>query len=67
MTGFVLQGHKSKSKADSYHQCSGDIAAQSPSSQQQTPCRHDLIQIQRRDQPPTHQLQVEIDRRLRKS
>ncbi|TNN82144.1 hypothetical protein EYF80_007512 [Liparis tanakae] len=43
-----------------YHESPGYIAAQSPSSQEKTLGGDHLVQVQGRNQPPSHQLQIQI-------
>lgn len=51
-------------RADSHHECPGDVAAESPGSQQETLSVHHLVQVQGGNQPPAHQLQVQVHGRL---
>lgn len=50
---WVLSSH-------SYHESPGYIAAQSPGPQQEALCGDHLVQVQGRNQPPSHQLQVQV-------
>lgn len=59
-TNSVIFLSYTSSSISSHHKCPGHIAAQSPGSQQETLCVHHLLKVQGRNQPPSHQLQVQV-------
>lgn len=52
---------------ETYHQCAGNVAPKRTSTEQETPCTRDSIEVQGREDAPAHELEVQVHRLVRQS